>query len=142
MAWLRAWRLRSCLPPSGMGCWKVCRLISGAGESSFRNFCICFMRACSISVGMPCTRVRYCVSPPITMPAMRRLLSYVGWLLLHCQKVASTLSRMGDQTPSCPTALPMKAPSARMGSVRTFLFILYLILLLSYLIILFGYIRD
>ena len=28
------------------------------------------------------------------------------------------------------------------GSVRTFLFILYLILLLSYLIILFGYIRD
>src|SRR5882762_7460547 len=113
----QAWRLRSCLPPSPIACWKIGRPIIGTWESSLTNCCIRFVRACSISVGMPCMRVKYWVRLLTTMFAMSHLPSYVGQLLLHCQSDTSTLSRVGDHRPSCPTSFPIYAPSALTGSL-------------------------
>lgn len=66
--------------------------------SSHRNLVIFQEMMASTSVIIPWTRVRYCVSPPTTIPIIRRFPSCVGWLLPYCCNFSLIFSRVGVQT--------------------------------------------
>ncbi len=75
-----------------------------------------FLRPSSTCFGIPCTRARYCVRPPITIWMISFRPSVVGWPLSHRSKSPSMLSRAGVHGDSWFPLFPSHAPRMRVSS--------------------------
>src|SRR5204863_8549776 len=71
---------------------------------------------CSISSGIPCALVRYCVIPPITICMMCFLPSMVGWLLDHWSNAVSIFSMTLVHCSLGSVLFPTQAPRILVGS--------------------------
>src|ERR1700722_5436447 len=116
MALFHALRSSSFLPPWDFGIIRLCVFIGGVTSEFHIKVLILFVNLFSISLGIPCTLVRYWVIPAIIICTISLLPSIVGWLFAHCCSWTSILSSVLDHTPDCSMLFPIHALKILVGS--------------------------